>query len=263
MAYVKPGYWKAGYAVGEIVNANATGGTGTSTGSGSGGTATGVTAGDGVALGGMGTSTGSGSGGTATGVTAGSGNASGGTGTSTGSGSGGTATGVSNASAQGGTGTSVGSGSGGAATGSTADASAPGGTGTSVGSGYGGTAQGTEPLRLSITECLSARHAKISTGYKMSDSHLVGELARLTMSIADNDGEPHDSEEISLKLIRPGSKSPITCNVADIKRETTGRYYFDVSTDASGHWYFRWELGNPVATAAEGGFDVKPSRFIK
>lgn len=98
----------------------------------------------------------------------------------------------------------------------------------------------------------------------MSETFLVGDVARLPLRITDLDGAAVDPAALTLKQ-KPPAGLLITHSygaAAEIVKDGVGRYHADIPLTASGQWAYRWELAAPAAGAAEGIINVQKSRVI-
>lgn len=99
----------------------------------------------------------------------------------------------------------------------------------------------------------------------MSDAaYIPGELARLSLRVADIDGTAADPGALLLKIKGPsGTVATFTYGIgADIVRDGLGAYHADLPLATAGLWAYRWELAAPNAGAAEGVINVQKSRVI-
>lgn len=94
---------------------------------------------------------------------------------------------------------------------------------------------------------------------------IVGDGARIPVTIADAAGQPIDPDLLRIKVMAPNDVSTTYTygSGADVVREGIGRYYIDILLTASGHWHWRWESDAPKAGIAEGLISVRRSRFIE
>ena len=89
---------------------------------------------------------------------------------------------------------------------------------------------------------------------------LVGQAARLDVLVTNVDGQAIDPSLITLLILSPNG-SPSEAPPAEIVKESTGAYHYDLTLNKPGRWYYRWETGAPAIGAAEGQINVQPSRF--
>ena len=98
----------------------------------------------------------------------------------------------------------------------------------------------------------------------MSESFLIGEVARLSLSVADIAGAIADPGGVVLR-VKSGSAA-ITAYTygadATIVRDSLGNYHADLVLASPGQWAYRWELSAPNTGAAEGLFLVQKSYVI-
>lgn len=95
-------------------------------------------------------------------------------------------------------------------------------------------------------------------------AYIPGEVARISLTVADAAGVAADPGALLLKLKSPsGTVTTYTYGVgAELTRDSLGNYHADLPLDAAGPWAYRWELSAPNAGAAEGVIVVQKSRFI-
>lgn len=94
--------------------------------------------------------------------------------------------------------------------------------------------------------------------------YIVGEVAHISLGVADIGGAPADPGALTLKIKAPGSAvTTLTYGVdAAIVRDGVGAFHADIGLSAAGQWAYRWELSAPNTGAAEGLFTVQKSRVI-
>jgi hypothetical protein len=93
-----------------------------------------------------------------------------------------------------------------------------------------------------------------------SSAHLlVGEVARITVSIVDYNDLAADPGSLRLKVkAPPGTVTTYTLG-AGVIQDAAGQYHADVAMTASGAWIYRWEADSPNAGAVEGQITVRKS----
>lgn len=98
----------------------------------------------------------------------------------------------------------------------------------------------------------------------MPESFIVGEVARLGLTVADIAGAAADPGALLLKVKAPGGgvTSYLYGVAAEVVRDGTGAYHADLPLATAGQWAYRWELTAPNAGAAEGSINVQKSRVI-
>ena len=98
----------------------------------------------------------------------------------------------------------------------------------------------------------------------MPDKWLVGEAARLSITIANMAAQAVDPAALRLKLRAPdGSLQTLTYGAgAEIVCDALGSYRADVLLSTPGAWSWRWETDGP-ASAVEGTVSVARSRVIQ
>ena len=95
-------------------------------------------------------------------------------------------------------------------------------------------------------------------------SYIPGEVARISLSVADMAGAAADPGALSLKVKPPVGEvaTYIYGSGAVIVRDGLGNFHADISLASAGQWAYRWELGAPNAGAAEGVITVRKSWVI-
>ena len=92
---------------------------------------------------------------------------------------------------------------------------------------------------------------------------IVGEVARLSLRVADLTGIAADPGTIVLK-IKPGTDTVadyLYGSAPELVRDGAGLYHADIPLTAAGLWAYRWQLTTPNAGAAEGKILVSAGRF--
>lgn len=88
---------------------------------------------------------------------------------------------------------------------------------------------------------------------------IVGDVARLSVSILDVAGVPSDPTSLSLVIQAPDGTS--MTHTSDIVKDSTGNYHFDLALDSSGSYGYRWQSVGTNRGAIEGGVFVSPWRI--
>ena len=98
----------------------------------------------------------------------------------------------------------------------------------------------------------------------MLETYLVGDIARISLGVADLTGAIADPGGLVLRVkSATGSVTATTYGVeAVIVRDGLGAYHADIPLTAPGQWAYRWECSAPNAGAAEGVINVQKSRVI-
>lgn len=89
------------------------------------------------------------------------------------------------------------------------------------------------------------------------NTYTVGTLVQLTVTFVNTSGVPADPSTITVIVKKP-DLSEVT---ATPTRVSTGLYTFDVSTDQTGTYAYRFVGTGAVQAAAENCFLVSPSDF--
>ena len=88
---------------------------------------------------------------------------------------------------------------------------------------------------------------------------IVGDVARLSLSIADVAGVPGDPSSLLLVIKSPGGG--IATYTSEIVKDSTGNYHFDLALDSSGSYGYRWQSLGANQGVIEGGIFVNPQRI--
>lgn len=88
---------------------------------------------------------------------------------------------------------------------------------------------------------------------------IVGDVARLSVSITDVMGALGDPSSLSLVIQDPGGTS--TTHTSDIVKDSVGNYHFDLALDSSGSYGYRWQSLGTNQGVIEGGIFVSPQRI--
>lgn len=90
----------------------------------------------------------------------------------------------------------------------------------------------------------------------MANTYDIGDRVRLSATF-EVDGTPTDPDTIVVKVRDPsGNESSDTPT-----KEDTGDYYFDLTLDEDGVWYFRFEGTGAAEAAEESTFTVRTTHF--
>ena len=97
----------------------------------------------------------------------------------------------------------------------------------------------------------------------MANSYDGGDLVRVSLAFTDENGTDADPTTVRGRFRDPDGA--ITTYLygtdAELVKDATGRYHFDVSPATSGEWRYRGEGTGAVQAAAEGRFSVRASAF--
>lgn len=89
----------------------------------------------------------------------------------------------------------------------------------------------------------------------------IDDKVRLTATFTVG-GAVTDPTTIELKVKDPaGTITTYTFALAQVIRSSAGVYYYDVTPDQSGTWYYHWKGTGTAQAAAEHEFQVKVSKF--
>lgn len=87
------------------------------------------------------------------------------------------------------------------------------------------------------------------------DKYIVGDLARVHVSITDEAGAPVDPGAVELIVLLPSRDMAYPV----VTRSAAGEYFADVACVAAGLYVTRWVTTSPYIGADEGEFIVSPS----
>ena len=91
----------------------------------------------------------------------------------------------------------------------------------------------------------------------MVEQHILGNVVRVTLSLADKTGEAADPTNMRCRWTLRGSGIETEATVvADV---STGTAYADIVPAAPGWYDYRWWRSSGAKVAAEGTFEVLPS----
>jgi hypothetical protein len=85
-----------------------------------------------------------------------------------------------------------------------------------------------------------------------------GDLVRVSVTFASSGGTPVDPGSLYIGLKTPTAIESRGFGPDDrVVKESTGRYYFDISADLPGDYKYRWSSTGSVQAAVVGAFRVK------
>jgi hypothetical protein len=90
----------------------------------------------------------------------------------------------------------------------------------------------------------------------------IGDMLRLQVSFTDADGAAVDPTTVTLTVLEPdANETSYTYGAAEVEKESTGVYYYDLTVDQAGIHFFRWSAGGAYVAVDEGSFKVSKSNF--
>jgi len=91
----------------------------------------------------------------------------------------------------------------------------------------------------------------------------IGDRIRCTVVFQTLLSVDSDPTTITARLRKPdGTKTVyIYLTNAELVKDATGKYHFDVDITASGFWYYRFEGKGALVAAGEDSFQVVKSKF--
>lgn len=96
-------------------------------------------------------------------------------------------------------------------------------------------------------------------------TYQIDTLLQLTTTFTnDATGGTVDPTNVTLYLKKPGADVvTYTYSGGALQRLAPGVYAYDLTTDTSGRWYYKWQgAGSVDITTPDLVFDVQPSRLI-
>ena len=98
----------------------------------------------------------------------------------------------------------------------------------------------------------------------------IGDLIRLrswddvhTLGFTNSAGVAADPTTVTLIVKAPdGTSTSYTYAAAQVLKDSTGKYYYELSPDQSGDWYFEWVGTGAVQAAEPGQFIVRDRKAI-
>ena len=88
------------------------------------------------------------------------------------------------------------------------------------------------------------------------------DLVRLQGEFVNSSGSLDDPNEVTIKHRDPtGNVATLTLSGATVIKLSTGIFYFDLSVDEVGTWYWRIEGDASPQAAAERSFIVRTTQF--
>jgi hypothetical protein len=96
-------------------------------------------------------------------------------------------------------------------------------------------------------------------------SYTIGDQSRLSAAFATAAGAAVDPTVVTLKIKAPPPTSTVTTHVygtdANVIKDSTGNYHYDVTLSQSGTYRYRWEGTGAAICADEGSLNVNRSKF--
>jgi hypothetical protein len=90
----------------------------------------------------------------------------------------------------------------------------------------------------------------------------INSVVRLQGAFKNASDAAADPTTITLKYEDPSAnETTLTFAATELTKASTGVYYFDLTVDESGTWYYRFESTGVPKTSAEDMFDVRVSKF--
>lgn len=88
----------------------------------------------------------------------------------------------------------------------------------------------------------------------------IGDLVRATGIFTDSDGTQVDPTTVTVYVKDPSSNvSELVYGVdTDVIKSDTGAYYYDITIDEAGNWYYRWKGVGAAVAADQERFYVEP-----
>lgn len=98
----------------------------------------------------------------------------------------------------------------------------------------------------------------------MAESYVLGAVARCSLSVRTDDGDPVDPESLAYYMLEPDGTLTTYVYGSDpqIARESMGEYHVDWPTEQAGRHRYRWDGDGVNAGADEESFRVQRSRVL-
>lgn len=94
-----------------------------------------------------------------------------------------------------------------------------------------------------------------------ANTYDINDRVRLSVTFTVS-STPTDPTTVTLKVEDPsGNEATYTYALAQVTRDDTGDYHYDLTLDEAGSWAYRWEGTGTVTAAYEATMFVKASRF--
>lgn len=95
----------------------------------------------------------------------------------------------------------------------------------------------------------------------MSNNYYPGSLVRLSASFTSG-GVAADPTTVALKYRNPvGTILSKSYALAEVVKDSTGHYHYDLSVTTHGVWAYRWESTGAAQAASEADFTVLAGAF--
>jgi hypothetical protein len=96
----------------------------------------------------------------------------------------------------------------------------------------------------------------------MSNVFAVNQRVRLSVAFANSAGAATDPTTVALKYKNPGGGiATKTYALAEVIKDSTGNYHYDVDVTLAGRWFYRFEGAGALVAAHEAAFMVSESVF--
>lgn len=92
-------------------------------------------------------------------------------------------------------------------------------------------------------------------------SWIVGEVARLTVTVTDTAGAATDPASVVLKIKSPSGVVSNQTYPGAVVRSGVGVFMFDLLLTEKGKWLYRWETSAPALGASQGDLTVAPANI--
>ena len=94
-------------------------------------------------------------------------------------------------------------------------------------------------------------------------SYDKGDLVRCSASFTDSDGTALDPTTVTGKYKTPAGVTTtyVYDTDAELVKDSTGNYHFDVNANAAGQWFYRFESTGTGQAAEEAAFTVEAGDF--
>lgn len=92
-------------------------------------------------------------------------------------------------------------------------------------------------------------------------SWIVGEVARLSVTVTDTAGAATDPASVVLKIKSPAGVVSNQTYPGTVIRSGAGVFVFDLLLTEKGKWLYRWETSAPAPGASQGDLAVTPANI--
>lgn len=90
----------------------------------------------------------------------------------------------------------------------------------------------------------------------MAGPYDVGDKVRLSAAFTDENEVATDPTTVTVRYRKPDESTVVKVHVTDaeVVKDSTGNYHIDISVDAAGKWFYRWEGTGTLEAAGDASF---------